>query len=92
MLLRVAMEALATYHQVADDEPTRLYGVAMSEHTLGHAKESQQAVDELIAKHAQDSAYPIAEVYCVARREGQSFRMAGASFPTASVAQMNLPE
>jgi len=38
-------------------------GVAMAEHTLGHAKESQVALDELIAKYAQDSAYQIADVY-----------------------------
>jgi TolB-like protein len=38
-------------------------GIAMAEHTLGHAKESQQALDELIAKYAHVSAYQIAEVY-----------------------------
>jgi tetratricopeptide (TPR) repeat protein len=38
-------------------------GVAMAEHTLGHAKESQRALDELIAKYAHDSAYQIADVY-----------------------------
>jgi TolB-like protein len=38
-------------------------GIAMAEHTLGHAKESQQALDELIAKYAHDSAYQIADVY-----------------------------
>jgi hypothetical protein len=26
----------------------------MAEHTLSHVKESQRALDELIAKHAQD--------------------------------------
>jgi hypothetical protein len=35
----------------------------MAEHTLGHAKESQRALDELIAKYAHDSAYQIADVY-----------------------------
>ncbi len=38
-------------------------GVAMAEHTLGHSRESQAALDELIAKYAHDSAYQIAEVY-----------------------------
>jgi hypothetical protein len=33
----------------------------MAEHSLGHAKESQQALDELIAKHAPDGAYQVAE-------------------------------
>ena len=44
-------------------EPIRQCGIAMAEYTLGHAKESQQALDELIATHAQYSAYQIAEVY-----------------------------
>jgi len=38
-------------------------GVAMAEHALGHARESQLALDELIAKYAHDSAYQVAEVY-----------------------------
>jgi TolB-like protein/Tfp pilus assembly protein PilF len=37
--------------------------VAMAEHTLGHARESQLALDELIAKYAHDSAYQVAEVH-----------------------------
>ena len=38
-------------------------GVAMAEHTLGHARESQLALNELIAKYAHDSAFQVAEVY-----------------------------
>jgi TolB-like protein/Tfp pilus assembly protein PilF len=38
-------------------------GIAMAEHTLGHARESQRALDELIAKYAHDSAYQVADVY-----------------------------
>jgi adenylate cyclase len=38
-------------------------GVAMAEHALGHTRESQAALDELIAKYAHDSAYQVAEVY-----------------------------
>jgi TolB-like protein/Flp pilus assembly protein TadD len=41
----------------------RLIGVAMAEHTLGHARESQQALDALIAKYALAAAYQIADVY-----------------------------
>ena len=43
-------------------EPLRLQGIALAEHTLGSAKESQQALDELIAKYEQFS-YWIALVY-----------------------------
>jgi TolB-like protein/Flp pilus assembly protein TadD len=38
-------------------------GVAMAEHDLGHARESQQALDELVAKYALTNAYQIAEAY-----------------------------
>jgi serine/threonine protein kinase/Tfp pilus assembly protein PilF len=55
-------DALSTYRHV-DDEGFRLIGIAMTEHTLGHAKASQQALDEAIGKHASDSAYQIAEAY-----------------------------
>ena len=37
--------------------------VAMAEHTLGHAKESQQALDEWITKYGKDSPTSVAEVY-----------------------------
>jgi TolB-like protein len=39
----------------------RLTGIAMAQHTLGHVKESQQALKELMAKHAQEAAYQIAQ-------------------------------
>jgi tetratricopeptide (TPR) repeat protein len=55
-------EALATYRKI-DYEAFRLHGIAMAEHTLGQEKESQQALDELVAKHAQEAAYQIAEVF-----------------------------
>ena len=55
-----AAEALATARKIGT-EPFRLTDVAMAEHTLGHAKESQQVLDELIAKHAPDGAYQVAE-------------------------------
>ena len=57
-----AQDALSTYRRV-DDDGFRLYGISMAEHTLGHAKASQQALDETIAKHASDSAYQIAEAF-----------------------------
>ena len=56
-----AQEALGVSRRAGD--VWRQMGVAMAEHTLGHARESQQALDELIAKFAHDSAYQVAEVY-----------------------------
>ena len=55
-------EALQTFRKM-DHEVFRLAGVAMAEHSLGHAKESQEALEEAIAKEAQGAAYQIAEVY-----------------------------
>ena len=55
-----AAEALATARKIGI-EFFRLTDVAMAEHSLGHAKESQQALDELVAKHAPDGAYQVAE-------------------------------
>ena len=43
-------------------------GIAMAEHTLGRAQESQRALEELIAKHAHEQAYQIAEA-CAWRGE-----------------------
>ena len=57
-----AQEALTVFRRIGP-ESIRQCGIAMSEHTLGHAKESQQALDELAAKHALNSADQIAEVY-----------------------------
>jgi tetratricopeptide (TPR) repeat protein len=55
-----ATEALATARKIGS-EAFRLTDVAAAEHSLGHAKESQQALDELIAKHSPDGAYQVAE-------------------------------
>ena len=56
-----ASEALVIYRKL-NYEPLRLQGIALAEHTLGRANESQQALDELIAKYEQYS-YWIALVY-----------------------------
>ncbi len=41
----------------------RLTGVALAQHDLGHPRESQEALDKLLATHAEDAAYQLAEVY-----------------------------
>jgi TolB-like protein len=55
-------EALAAA-QRSSTEVFRLAGAAIAQHELGHALESQQLLDELIAKHAHIAAYQIAGVY-----------------------------
>ncbi len=72
LLGRDPMAALAEFRQEPVD-PSRLTGVAMAEHDLGHATESQQALDELIAKAAQIAAYQIAEVYAWRGEQEKAF-------------------
>jgi serine/threonine-protein kinase len=57
-----ATQALATFQKV-DLEAYRLQGIAMAEYTLKVPQESQRALDQLIAKSAQEAAYQIAEVF-----------------------------
>jgi TolB-like protein/Flp pilus assembly protein TadD len=65
-------EAREAFRKV-DEEPIRLSGIAMAEHTLGHVKKSQQALDELIAKEAQNAAYEIAEVFAWRGESNKAF-------------------
>lgn len=51
----------------------RLTDVAMAEHSLGHVKESQQALEELIAKHALDGAYQVSEALAWRNEKDQAF-------------------
>jgi TolB-like protein/Tfp pilus assembly protein PilF len=67
-----AIEALAKFREV-DNEGFRLWGIAMAEHTLGHATESQQALDELIAKHTRGYSYEIAQVYAWCGEKDKAF-------------------
>jgi TolB-like protein/tetratricopeptide (TPR) repeat protein len=51
----------------------RLWGMALAEHALGHRRESQQALDQLITESRQDSAFEIAEVYAWRGEKDQAF-------------------
>ncbi len=62
LLMGNPTEALTTFRN-RGGTGFSLIGIAMAEHSLGHVKESQHALDEAIATHAQDSAYGIAQVY-----------------------------
>jgi TolB-like protein/Tfp pilus assembly protein PilF len=74
-----AIEALATFRKV-DNEGFRLWGIAMAEHTLGHATESQQALDELIAKHTHGYSYEIAQVYAWRDEKDKAFEWLNRSY------------
>ena len=53
----------ALAHFRASDEPFRLTGTAMVEHTLGHEAESEQALNALKTKYTAGSAFQIAAIY-----------------------------
>jgi serine/threonine protein kinase/TolB-like protein len=55
-------EALEVFQRI-DSGAFRLYGIAMAQHTLGNVKESRQALEETVAKYAQQNAYQIAEAF-----------------------------
>jgi TolB-like protein len=57
-----AQDALDTFRKI-DNEGFRLTSVAMAEHTLGHVRESQHALEQLIAQHATEAAFQIAEIF-----------------------------
>ncbi len=55
-------EASAEFQKQGGDGGPRM-GFAMVEHARGHDKQSLQALKELIARHANDMAYQVADVY-----------------------------
>jgi tetratricopeptide (TPR) repeat protein len=60
--------------QGASDEEFRLQGAALAEHDLGNVKAAEQRLDELIAKHADDSAFQISQVYAWWGDRGKAFQ------------------
>ena len=54
-------QALGSFRQ--SGSVYRLAGIAMAEHTLGHARESQQALDAAITTEGTSGAYQIAQAY-----------------------------
>jgi serine/threonine-protein kinase len=55
-------DALAAF-QRSTSPLRRLTGVAVAQHSLGHATESQAALDELVARFSESGAYRIAVVH-----------------------------
>ena len=55
-------DALAEFEKQGNEGGRRM-GYAMIEYANGHEKLSQQALKELIAKHANDMAYQVGDVY-----------------------------
>ncbi len=67
-----ATEALATARR-GHYEAGRLQQTAMAEYSLGHAEESQQVLDRLIAKSGNDCAYCVATVYAWRGEKDKAF-------------------
>ncbi|HEX3948255.1 MAG TPA: protein kinase [Steroidobacteraceae bacterium] len=55
-------EAQAEFQKLGLESHRRM-GYAMVEYAGGHEKQSQQALNEIIAKHAADMAYQVGDVY-----------------------------
>jgi TolB-like protein/Flp pilus assembly protein TadD len=55
-------EAQLEYQQHGSEALQRM-GSALIEHAQGHEREAQQALKELISKHAKDMAYQVGDVY-----------------------------
>ena len=63
-------QALAAFQETGSYGPP---GIAMAEYSLGHEKESQQALDESIAKYSRGAAYQIGEVYAWRGEKDKAF-------------------
>jgi hypothetical protein len=57
-----APAALASFKQLTKPE-FRLSGIVMAEHSLGHAKASEDALQTMITTLGQENAFQIAETY-----------------------------
>ena len=68
-----AAESLDLCAKVEDDVVSRLTCVAQAEHTLGHASESQRALDQAITNGATSNPYDIALVYAWRGEKNKAF-------------------
>ena len=68
-----AGQALVTYQKITEFPYLHLMGIAMAEHTLGNAEQSQQALDELRRLYSSVAGYQIAEVYAWRGEKDEAF-------------------
>ena len=67
-------EAALPFFNRSTSEFLRLTGAATAQHSLGHAKESQQALDALISGYGHNGAYQIAAVYAWRGENDRAFQ------------------
>jgi serine/threonine protein kinase/Tfp pilus assembly protein PilF len=72
-------EARAEF-QKQTNEAIRQMATAMIEHASGHEKLSQQALKELIAKHAADMAYQVGDLYAWSGDKDKAFEWLGRAY------------
>jgi serine/threonine protein kinase len=68
-----ASDALNTFERITELTGIRLYGIALAEHSLGHAQQSHKALEELIATQAQTETYQIAVAYAWCGEKDKAF-------------------
>jgi TolB-like protein/Flp pilus assembly protein TadD len=72
-LLEARLDEAQAAFQRSSSEPFREMGTALVEHARGHARESQQALEHLIATSGKESTYQIAEVYAFRGERERAF-------------------
>jgi serine/threonine protein kinase/Tfp pilus assembly protein PilF len=65
-------DALQAY-QGSSDDADHLFGVALVEHSRGQEAQSRQALERLMAGHAADAAYRVAQAYAWRGEKNQAF-------------------
>jgi len=73
LLLETRLDEAQAAFQRSSSEPFREMGTALVEQARGHARESQQALEHLIATSGKESTYQIAEVYAFRGERERAF-------------------
>jgi len=73
LLLEARLDEAQAAFQRSSSEPFREMGTALVEHARGHARESQQALEHIIATSGKESTYQIAEVYAFRGQRERAF-------------------
>jgi len=60
--------------QASGFEPLQLLGAALAEHQLRHGGESEQALQDLIARYGHSAAYQVAQAYAFRNQPDQAFQ------------------
>ena len=73
LLLETRLDEAQAAFQRSSSEPFREMGTALVEHARGHARESQQALEHIIATSGKESTYQIAEIYAFRGERERAF-------------------